>query len=247
MGLTAEATAELKSGLEKTFKDFDADGSGEVSTTEIEAMMLSLGLLVQPETLKAMMKEADTDNSGEISFDEFFAVMLKQANDPAAGGPFAALVNRKSNCGPALKWDKDKMGKGCKVNDGDLRRLTKEGDGWGTQILDKYIKSGAGKDCHDACDVLLKCDKITGPCYFGIVGSNFTSFADEEVKDSNHAIVFSSQDGTVYKKKVAAGATTKLCAVQSGWTVQFEIRMQKNEVRAWLGVNTRLPPWSLVT
>ena len=75
MGLTAEATAELKSGLEKTFKDFDADGSGEVSTTEIEAMMLSLGLLVQPETLKAMMKEADTDNSGEISFDEFFPIL----------------------------------------------------------------------------------------------------------------------------------------------------------------------------
>ena len=122
MGLTAAALEDLETTCRKTFDEFDADKGGSVDTEEIKAMMLSLGMLVKPETIKQMMKEADTDKSGEIEFDEFFAVMKSQA-EGSSGGAFGALVNRNVNSGPALQWSTDEKHAtpGVCVNKDDTR------------------------------------------------------------------------------------------------------------------------------
>ena len=64
-------------------------------------------------------------------FEEFFAVMAANIANPKSGGEFAALINRKENAGPALKWKMDGASKGLEVGGGgDPRKLTKSGDGW---------------------------------------------------------------------------------------------------------------------
>lgn len=83
MPLAPDAEAKLRDQLKEVFTKFDADGSGEVSTEEIDAMMQSLGMLVQPETLKAMMDEADTDKSGEIDFEEVRAISSRDCHAEA--------------------------------------------------------------------------------------------------------------------------------------------------------------------
>ena len=230
MGLSPDAEAALRESLHKTFKEFDADGSGEIDTKEINDMMVSLGLLVQPDTLKAMMKEADADGSGEIDFEEFFAVMKKQVEDPSSGGAFAALVNRNQNSGPALKWRNDRLGKGCTINEEDARKVTKSGNGWGVQTLDAMIRTGTTKDAYDACDVLLECTKLSGDCYVGLVGGNFADVADVEPKSSKMAAMFNGADGEFYKK-LQHLPLCKMCKLSSGDKVQIEIAMQKSEAR----------------
>ena len=211
MPLAPDAEAKLRDQLKDVFAKFDADGSGEVSTAEIDAMMQSLGMLVQPDTLKAMMEEADTDKSGEIDFDEFFAVMKKQA-EGAGGGPFAAIVNRQKNAGPAMKWKVDKLGKGCKVDAGDVRKVTKEGDGWGAVMLDGLIRDGKADGTFDAADWLLELKNVSGPMYVGVASNNFDPSEDVEPSVSGgsagNTIVTSSASGKVFSKKMDLAPAT---------------------------------------
>jgi hypothetical protein len=205
MPLAPDAEAALREKLKAVFDTFDADKSGEVSTAEIDAMMQSLGMLVQPDTLKAMMEEADTDKSGEIDFEEFFTVMKKQA-EGAGGGPFAALVNRQKNAGPAMKWRTDKMGKGCKVDDTDVRKVIKEGEGWGAVMLDGLLRDGKSDGSYDAADYLLELKNVSGPMYVGVASNNFDPCEAVEPNASGgsagNTIVTSSVNGKVFSKKM---------------------------------------------
>lgn len=65
---------------------------------------------------------------------QFFTVMKKQA-EGSGGGPFAALVNRQKNAGPAMKWRADKVGSGVTIDAADVRKVRKEGDGWASVTL----------------------------------------------------------------------------------------------------------------
>jgi len=63
-------------GLKKLFKSLDADGSGNISKTEMtEAITKAYGKPLEPKMVDEMMKAADTDNDGEISLDEFKIIM----------------------------------------------------------------------------------------------------------------------------------------------------------------------------
>lgn len=64
--MSQEAEDKLRKSLRTTFDQFDADGSGAIDAKEIEALMQSLGMLMDAEALAQMVKEADTDGSGEI-------------------------------------------------------------------------------------------------------------------------------------------------------------------------------------
>lgn len=86
MPLGPEAEAKLRDQLKSTFDKFDADGSGEVSSDELAAMLQSMGMLVQPSILKQMMDEADADKSGEIDFEE---VRVRQQHRRASIHPQA--------------------------------------------------------------------------------------------------------------------------------------------------------------
>ena len=61
-------------------------------------------------------------------------------------------------------------------------------------MLDMFIRTGQAqaehlKERYDCCDVLLRCDKLPGDAYFGIVSGNFTSFDGEEMPwDSKQVI-----------------------------------------------------------
>jgi Ca2+-binding EF-hand superfamily protein len=63
------------------FKTFDSDGSGVISTTELKAVMLSLGLSPSDAELRDLINDVDIDRSGAIDFDEFKALMIFQLGD----------------------------------------------------------------------------------------------------------------------------------------------------------------------
>ena len=63
-----------KEKLEATFKMFDKDGSGSISSDEIKSV---LGKSVDMKVLEDMIKEVDTNGDGEISMIEFKEMMLK--------------------------------------------------------------------------------------------------------------------------------------------------------------------------
>ena len=56
--------------LRKTFEEFDLDHSGAVDFEELEAMVTSMGMILEPAELYEMLKEADEDGNDEIDFDE---------------------------------------------------------------------------------------------------------------------------------------------------------------------------------
>lgn len=63
--------------FQATFNKFDSDGSGQISTLEIGAVMKSLGHELDMEIIKTIVADIDHDGSGEICFDEFCSMMAK--------------------------------------------------------------------------------------------------------------------------------------------------------------------------
>lgn len=55
--------------IEKVFKAFDTDGSGQLSVEEFKEMFG--GNKIDDEVWKLIIAEADTDKSGEIDIEEF--------------------------------------------------------------------------------------------------------------------------------------------------------------------------------
>jgi len=70
-------TKEQLASFEKTFSQFDADGSGSISTTEVSSVLKNLGHEVSLDLVQLMVNEIDADRSGEISCDEFCSLMSK--------------------------------------------------------------------------------------------------------------------------------------------------------------------------
>ena len=226
--LTPDALAALEERLQKSFKEFDADGSGAVDTQEITRMMLSLGLLVQPAIITKMIKEADTDNSGQIEWNEFLAVMVKQAESDSSTGPFAALVSRKSDGPMPPKWNPAKSGPGFEI---DALQVTKKGPGWSVQSFDTSLSARG----IDSCDVLIEFSEIPGECYIGLVGNNFAKDYNVEPKTSIHAIMchFAGEGspGGFYHKSEATGAVVRLGEMKQGNVMQLEVRMKEQACR----------------
>lgn len=79
------------------FAEFDADGSGAISTQELGTVMAKLGETVDPETLQKMVDAADTDRSGEVDWNEFLSMMWKarKANGTSAKPVGFAAVAKK--------------------------------------------------------------------------------------------------------------------------------------------------------
>eukprot|EP00440_Ansanella_granifera_P015542 gb/GFBE01016891.1/.p1 GENE.gb/GFBE01016891.1/~~gb/GFBE01016891.1/.p1 ORF type:complete len:245 (+),score=84.48 gb/GFBE01016891.1/:1-735(+) len=60
------------------FNMFDTDGSGDIDTSELGALLKALGQSPNEAELKEMVKEVDADGSGSIEFNEFLALMTKR-------------------------------------------------------------------------------------------------------------------------------------------------------------------------
>ena len=57
------------------------DGSGEICTKELLAVMRALGQNPTEDELLNLVMEIDTDGNGVIDFDEFVAMMKKKAHE----------------------------------------------------------------------------------------------------------------------------------------------------------------------
>ena len=69
--------------VEELMSTMDADGSGAISKTELQAGFRSMGAAMPDKELDQLFTEVDTDNSGEIDFDEFRAfVQSRRQADP---------------------------------------------------------------------------------------------------------------------------------------------------------------------
>ncbi len=79
-----ELSAEQVKECKETFKMFDQDGDGTITTKELGIMMRSLGLNPTEDELQEMIQEVDEDGNGEIDFDEFKTIMYQMMKNPEA-------------------------------------------------------------------------------------------------------------------------------------------------------------------
>merc|ERR1711939_589760 len=74
--MTARLTAKTpRSEIEKVFKLFDNDRTGEISLDNLKRVAAELGEEVSNEELQEMVMRNDVDKDGAWSFDDFYAVM----------------------------------------------------------------------------------------------------------------------------------------------------------------------------
>lgn len=65
----------------RIFNTFDASGDGAIQTSELEQLLIALGVDLSKQSLNAMVKQLDTDGDGEISRDEFLAFYASSLSD----------------------------------------------------------------------------------------------------------------------------------------------------------------------
>uniref|UniRef100_A0A7S2VS77 Calmodulin n=1 Tax=Zooxanthella nutricula TaxID=1333877 RepID=A0A7S2VS77_9DINO len=77
------------------------DNSGTISVDELETLLESVGLHLDPVELQTMVREIDADNSGDIDFDEFASVLQKkiqvQASPDDIARSFKAFAKNAPN------------------------------------------------------------------------------------------------------------------------------------------------------
>eukprot|EP00249_Psilotum_nudum_P018210 c26694_g1_i2 orf=463-1248(-) len=97
-------SAELVRELELVFQQFDANGDGKISATELGAVLRSLGDDTSDADAVLMVKEVDADGDGFIDLQEFIDLNTKSVD---ATGEIASLDELKS---VFLIFDIDKDG-----------------------------------------------------------------------------------------------------------------------------------------
>ena len=71
-------------GIRQAFKQFDADGDGEISRSEVMSGMKRSGRNFTDEEIDALFILADRDNNGQIDFPEFALIMIPSAPERIA-------------------------------------------------------------------------------------------------------------------------------------------------------------------
>lgn len=114
------------------FAEFDADGSGAISSDELQAFAASLGMYWEAEDVERVCQEMDTDSSGDVNIKEFATWFVKNDVDSSESRELqfklkAKLMLRQVN--GLLKTVADSgAGRECKnkaaVNIGELDTAT---------------------------------------------------------------------------------------------------------------------------
>ncbi|KAA0152929.1 hypothetical protein FNF27_00092 [Cafeteria roenbergensis] len=86
---TAVPEAELET-LQAIFAEFDTDGSGAISTRELEHVFERLGR--DPAEADAMLRDVDPDRSGLLTFQEFVDLLVSARGSSAPDGPDAKVL-----------------------------------------------------------------------------------------------------------------------------------------------------------
>ncbi|KAH6721624.1 hypothetical protein BKA61DRAFT_439687, partial [Leptodontidium sp. MPI-SDFR-AT-0119] len=74
--LRVDMNLTLEARVLQRFRNFDVDGSGEISLEELKTCIQSLDGLVTGAEIEEMLKLCDGDGNGEVSFEEFSAMLL---------------------------------------------------------------------------------------------------------------------------------------------------------------------------
>ena len=61
-------------GCRCIFQQLDVDGSGTISTVEVQKLLHMLGFAAGSQEVVRLVKDIDRDGSGEIDFEEFLSV-----------------------------------------------------------------------------------------------------------------------------------------------------------------------------
>merc|ERR1740115_155090 len=64
--------------IERVFKLFDSDRTGEVSLDNMKRVAKELGEDISPQELQEIIQRADLDGDGALTMDDFYQVMTKK-------------------------------------------------------------------------------------------------------------------------------------------------------------------------
>merc|ERR1711872_560340 len=71
----------LVADFKDAFERIDKEGTGEIPTSELGAVMRMLGHQLKPDQLQEFIEEVDGDGSGFVDFDEFLVLMTKKTKE----------------------------------------------------------------------------------------------------------------------------------------------------------------------
>ena len=64
--------------IERVFKLFDSDRTGEISLDNMKRVAKELGEDISPQELQEIVQRADLDGDGALTLDDFYQVMTKK-------------------------------------------------------------------------------------------------------------------------------------------------------------------------
>jgi Ca2+-binding EF-hand superfamily protein len=99
--LSAENTREE---IEKVFKMFDADRTGEISVENLMQVARTLGDDISPENLASVLQTSDVDQDGRLTFEDFYAIMTRASVEDRA-----AMLRKAEAEKPKPKPEKPKV------------------------------------------------------------------------------------------------------------------------------------------
>lgn len=70
--------------IEKVFKMFDADRTGEISVENLMQVARTLGDDISPENLASVLQTSDVDQDGRLTFEDFYAIMTRASVEDRA-------------------------------------------------------------------------------------------------------------------------------------------------------------------
>ncbi|KAK2152505.1 hypothetical protein LSH36_326g01027 [Paralvinella palmiformis] len=136
-----ELTPEEIENYRYHFRQFDLNGDGVISTTELKVVFKNMGYRMSEEQIKAIMKANDIDENGSLSFDEFVQAMPRNSENFTEEEHRIAEMRRKF-----MEYDKD--GNGVVTFDEAHEILEKElafTPEQSVQLMKKYDKDGDGE------------------------------------------------------------------------------------------------------
>lgn len=78
------ASAEEMAQYQVVFSKFDADGGGQIDSSELKAVLEAMGKYKTADEIEQMLRKADTDGDGTVNFSEFVALMGRRIQSDGA-------------------------------------------------------------------------------------------------------------------------------------------------------------------
>ena len=131
--------------VKKVFNQFDTNGDGKISVTELGNVLKALGMEVKPIDLQRVMDELDSDHDGVISLEEF-AAFCRQGCDDGGSSELREAFNLydMDNNGlistAELHLVLNRLGMKCSVDDCRRMIVSVDSDGDGNVNFDEFRK-----------------------------------------------------------------------------------------------------------